>query len=490
MVALCLLSSCPSPDLRGTLKLDISWSIPLTQNPRVKMDAYPTTGQAFTILNEKRESGAPFSCLLTEGSWICTIELFDQYNNLIAGYLEKITIMNNSSTTIHYSLDSTGPDKIVRNIGEAGLMEGIDCNVDLPGIDFVRGSHTAIDGISNCAVNTVFVWFIDNNSVAIGKTLLYTFAEKGSHLIELRAYSADGIRKGTCVKTVSVSDLVVTGPRITNNRQPTWSWNAIPGLPRFRYCRVYGTQLPDVVPWQEININSHTPPAGNELSDGDHTLFVQLYFPNIDAWSESGSWTITIDTSPPTSPSISIAPGNYTANTGFYVTNYQYDPQYSLDNGTTWVYGTSGNLDMHHRYRIKAKHRDAAGNWAEAGPVNVGIGSWVEFCPSYYITNKAGPSSGGSYNCNPGYWAEVYGNNGTCDLVFQMIGGYGYRADFTYFINEHGGGSFNYPGGSVNISSTNHMNTSREWSDGDCVLSGGGGGGSANLDPVHFYRLE
>ena len=85
----------------------------------------------------------------------------------------------------------------------------------------------------------------------------------------------------------------VTGDTLTNNKKPTWSWSSggNGGNGTYRY------KLDDGSFSTVSNSTSYTPDS--DLVDGSHVLYVQESNAQGD-WSESGSFTITIDTTKPT----------------------------------------------------------------------------------------------------------------------------------------------------------------------------------------------
>ncbi|MBN1698261.1 MAG: hypothetical protein JW881_12170 [Spirochaetales bacterium] len=113
---------------------------------------------------------------------------------------------------------------------------------------------------------------------------------------------------------------------------------------------------------------------------------------------------------------------------------------------------------------------------------------WVEFVPS--CTVNVIPPATASYS-PISHSAYVAACNQSGELVFIMTGGSRYRVEFGCYLFGHGGGNFNYPGGSVQVISTTQNGLSREWQSGNCKLYGGGDGElTVNLTSLHFYRLQ
>ncbi len=86
---------------------------------------------------------------------------------------------------------------------------------------------------------------------------------------------------------------IVTGPALTNDPMPTWTWvsGGGGGVGAYR-CQLDG----DMAAWEETAATCFTPATG--LSHGVHTLYVQEQNA-LGNWSESGSFAITLDTERP-----------------------------------------------------------------------------------------------------------------------------------------------------------------------------------------------
>ena len=92
----------------------------------------------------------------------------------------------------------------------------------------------------------------------------------------------------------------VDGSALTNNTTPTWTWNSGGGggAGTFRY-KIDDSDL--TAGATETTSLSYTP--GSALTEGVHTLYVQER-DSLYNWSVSGSFTVTIDTTAPNSPSV------------------------------------------------------------------------------------------------------------------------------------------------------------------------------------------
>ena len=122
----------------------------------------------------------------------------------------------------------------------------------------------------------------------------------GSHTIEVRAIDQAGNISGWGSDTVTID---TTAPDIpipitdtpTQNRKPTWTWDAVSGNPVS-----YDVQLNSGSITNQTTLN-FTP--SSDLSDGSHTIKVRAKdaLGNTSAW---GTHTLTIDNIPPPMPNM------------------------------------------------------------------------------------------------------------------------------------------------------------------------------------------
>ena len=138
----------------------------------------------------------------------------------------------------------------------------------------------------------------DSDWTVIGSSTSYTPSSEltdGIYKLYVQAYdglnwSQSGSFETEIDSTATAPTVYISGyPAITTDSTPTWQWNAVPDAVKYR--RSYNN-----LSWTEIgNVTSYT--ASPALSDASHTLYVQSY----DGlnWSGSGSYTVTIDTTPP-----------------------------------------------------------------------------------------------------------------------------------------------------------------------------------------------
>ncbi|MCX7030379.1 MAG: Ig-like domain-containing protein [Spirochaetes bacterium] len=208
-----------------------------------------------------------------------------------------------------------------------------------------------------------------------------TDVAEGSHTLYVQARDAAGnwSVSGSYALTVDITPPAaptVSGPASpTNDKKPTWTWNTPGDATGFRRS----LDDPDPPSWTTTTATSWTPSAN--LGEGDHTLYVQAR----DAagnWSSSGSFSVTVDTTPPAAPNVD-GPTNpchqsmptWTWNTPADTVGFQY----SLDNsGGPWEPTTATSYtpllpldDGTHTLYVQAQ--DAAGNWSDSGWYTVNI---------------------------------------------------------------------------------------------------------------------
>ena len=166
----------------------------------------------------------------------------------------------------------------------------------------------------------------------------------------------------------------VSGTSPTNNKRPTWSWthDAAGGSGTYQYKL-------DTNPTYTTTTSTSFAP-GADLANGNHMLFVQ----ERDAagnWSLDGSYTITVDITPPNAPTVT---GTSPTNSKRPTWSWTHDAaggngmyQYKLDTGiftattaTSYTPGADlGNGD--HTFLVE--ERDAVGNWSLDGSYRITV---------------------------------------------------------------------------------------------------------------------
>lgn len=174
----------------------------------------------------------------------------------------------------------------------------------------------------------------------------------------------------------------VTGVGVTNNTMPAWSWTAGGGgNGTFRY-KLDNSDFSSGA--TTIASLSYTP--GNALSEGAHTLYVQESNGATPArWSNSGSFTIVVDTTPPGAPAVTgptatndtTPTWTWSSGGGGGDGNYRYKLDDSdLSTGATATTSTSytpGSALSDGTHTLYVQEKDTAGNWSSSGSFIINI---------------------------------------------------------------------------------------------------------------------
>lgn len=129
--------------------------------------------------------------------------------------------------------------------------------------------------------------------------------ENGTYKIEVQAGDDAGNWSGTGSNTIVIDIYSVNAPKVTselastNNPRPKWTWSAVSGANNYRYSYNNKTWIGTTTG------TSYTPSV--DLSEGAHTLYVQAQNTVSEDWSDSGSFTVTINLSAPALTDIVIA---------------------------------------------------------------------------------------------------------------------------------------------------------------------------------------
>lgn len=213
---------------------------------------------------------------------------------------------------------------------------------------------------------------------------------------------------------------VVTGttPSPTNQRRPTWTWtgSASEGLSSYRFK----LDNPDLRAGAvSTSTTTFTVPAGNELSEGPHTLFVQQS-DSAGNWSASGSAQIFIDLTPPLAPRVTAptSPTNDRTPTWTFTSRGGGNGVYrfklndrNLSSGATE--STNANFTPNQDlaaglHTLHIQERDTAGNWSPSDSASVTIDLSTPSAPSVNLVGRS-PTN----NQTPGWsWRSAAGGTG------------------------------------------------------------------------------
>ncbi len=244
-----------------------------------------------------------------------------------------------------------------------------------------------------------------------------TDLSEGDHTLNVQARSEVGVWSDKGKRTISVDMTppaapVLSGTTPTNDRQPTWTWT-LPADAAGQRLQLDSQASADWTTFDEATTTSWKPSA--DLPEGPHTLCLQAN----DAagnWSQSGSFTIGVDITPPAPPTVAgSTPTSDTMPTWSWTIPIDAAGiRRQLDGETSggWTIATIETLSYapttalpsgSHTLYVQA--RDVAGNWSTSGGKAIVIdtttpatwagstsaGSWS------YFKSVAVDSAGNSY---------------------------------------------------------------------------------------------
>ncbi len=189
---------------------------------------------------------------------------------------------------------------------------------------------------------------------------------------------------------------IMNGASVTNNNRPVWSWDVVSEAEKYRIGWSDGDWI--IEDSRERFYSPATP-----LSDGAHILFVQAGKGD-GIWSSSTSFTIIVDTTPPSAPAVA-GPGYTKSITPQWIWNdvegaVEYRIGYSSgiwmnDTITETVFTPPEDLSEG-RITLYVQARDEGGNWSESGyfsvvidftapdaPVISGSANTIDFTPTW-----------------------------------------------------------------------------------------------------------
>ena len=189
--------------------------------------------------------------------------------------------------------------------------------------------------------------------------------------------------KGTA--TAPNAPTVSSDASATTHTLPTWTWTpGGGGNGTFRYQ--FNTTDPDW--WTTTTAAAWTP--GSALADGTYTLYVQER-DNAGDWSEAGSYSVTVDTTPPNAPAVKAVStvdgwpfwtwvGGGGGNGTF---RYQLDSTSGAWTTTTGLsYAPTEDLALG-EHVLYVRERDAAGNWSAMGSCSITLKAAAEHWRGY-----------------------------------------------------------------------------------------------------------
>jgi hypothetical protein len=207
----------------------------------------------------------------------------------------------------------------------------------------------------------------------------------------------------------------VSGTTPTVNTRPAWSWTSGGGgSGTYRY-KLDNNDLTSGA--TTTTLSGYTP--GSDLSEGSHTLYVQeSNGASPVGWSNTGSFTIVVDTTPPAAPVVTgTTPVNNTAPTWTWSPggggngNYRYKFDNSdLTSGATTAAAmscTPVSALTEGVHTLYVQERDAAGNWSTSGSCAITIDVTPPGAPAVTGTTP-------TQNTRPTWsWTPGSGGNGS-----------------------------------------------------------------------------
>ncbi|MBI5664013.1 MAG: chitobiase/beta-hexosaminidase C-terminal domain-containing protein, partial [Nitrospirae bacterium] len=249
--------------------------------------------------------------------------------------------------------------------------------------------------------NGTFRYKLDNSNLTTGATetnsLNYTpgtALTNAAHTLYVQERDEAGSWSGSgsfaiTVDTTPPNTPSVTGTTPTNDSKPLWSWtsNGGGGNGTFRYK----LDNADLTTGATTTTSLSYIPA-SALSDGAHTLYVQEK-DALNNWSGSGSFAVTVDTTPPNAPSVTgTTPTNDSTPSWSWTSNGGGNGtfRYKLDNAdlttgattTTSVSYTPASALSDGAHTLYVQEKDTLSNWSTSGSFTISIDSTPPNAPS------------------------------------------------------------------------------------------------------------
>jgi hypothetical protein len=212
----------------------------------------------------------------------------------------------------------------------------------------------------------------------------------------------------------------VSGPASpTSNKTPAWTWSSAPGgTGDFRY-KLDDTNM--TVGATADRKTSYTPAA---LADGVHTLYVQEK-DGAGQWSGRGSFSVTVDATPPVKPNVSVSPAGSTNNAkptwtwtsgGGGTGDFRYwkdNESPSIATATRQTSYTPAASFAEGLHTVFVEEQDAAGNWSAMGSAQVTIDLTKPSAPG--VTGPGSPTNSATPT-----WTWTPGGGGKGIFRFQL----------------------------------------------------------------------
>jgi len=247
-------------------------------------------------------------------------------------------------------------------------------------------------------------------------------ADKTTHTLYVQERDAAGNWSDSGSWPIEVDSDAVTAPSVTgitptNDTTPEWTWTSGGGLEQYRYQ----FDAEDPAGWTETIETAYE--HGVDLGEGTYTLYVQEKLSPV-MWSQSGSFAITVDLTPPGPPAVDgpAVTNNpqpewtWTSNTEFpgngtfrYLLNCSLGGDWTETTDLAWT-----PLDplADGTHTLCVQERDEAGNWSDSGTFDVTVDTALPEAPVVSvpaITSSLRPT-----------WTWVSGGGGNGTYRYQL----------------------------------------------------------------------
>jgi hypothetical protein len=257
-------------------------------------------------------SGMTYQCTLNDNAYTSGTEITDSGSyTLVVTKTKTANGLTNSSTLV-FVIDKIGPVA-----GNSGTITAANIQTTSLTINWSK----AADTVSAEASLAYLPYFSIANNISSISTVLANGTAIGTYSTNINSKAVTGLSENTSYYfNVLVKDEIgnisaytglqqttadetapgvpsVTGTAITNDNTPVWDWADVSAATQYRYSFTDGSG------WTVTTSSEYTP--ASPLSDATYRLYVQTGDAS-DNWSNSGSYSIQIDTVAPSGYSASI----------------------------------------------------------------------------------------------------------------------------------------------------------------------------------------
>ena len=275
-----------------------------------------------------------------------------------------------------------------------------------------------------------FRYKLNNSSLSSGATETDSTSfeselnlDDGSYILYVQERDAVGNWSAAGSAQVTLDTFVPTpsvlGTSLTSSDPPTWFWSSggDDGIGTYRY-KINNSSLESGA--TTTTATELTPDSS--LGEGAQILYIQER-DTLGNWSESGSFTIEIDTTAPSSPSLSglsitsssrpawswTPGGGGNGNFRYQLDDSDFSSGSTLTQSNSFLSGSDLSEGTHIFY---VQESDAAGNWSSSGSFSTEVDQTPPNAPS---VSGVSPTT----SMNPG-WTWSSGGNGNGDFRYKL----------------------------------------------------------------------